>query len=75
MCLAVPEALYLYGTEQVATVSFQSWIDLGFATVSQYNSEAGLVFGKSSSYVFGRCIPRYVAVFFPFWLSKESPLQ
>lgn len=75
MCLAAPEVLYLHGTEQVASVSFQSWIDLGFAAVSQYNSEAGLVFGKSSSYVFGRCIPCYVAVFFPFWLSKESPLQ
>lgn len=75
MRLAALEVLFLYGTEQVVAVSVQSRIDLGFATVSQDNSKAGLVFSKSSWYVFGRCTPCYVAVFFPFWLSKEGPLQ
>lgn len=53
----------------------QSQVDLGFAIVSQDNSGARLVFGKSSCYTFGRYTPQYVAAFFPFWLSKEGPLQ
>lgn len=46
MCLAALEVPDLHRTEQVVTILAQSRIDLGFATVSQDNSEAGLVFGK-----------------------------
>jgi len=75
MCLAAFEVPYLYGTEQVVAISVQSRIDLSFATISQDNSKARLVLGKSSWYMFGRCTSLYVAVVFPFWLSKEGPLQ
>ena len=53
MCLAALKVPYLYGTEQVVSISVQSQTDLGFATVSQDNSKAGLVFGKSSSICLG----------------------
>lgn len=56
-------------------IALQSWVDLGFAIVSQDNSGARLVFGKSSCYTFWRCMLHYVVAFFPFWLSKQGPLQ
>lgn len=56
-------------------ITSQSQVDLGFTIVSQDNSGARLVFGKSSCYTFGRCTPQYVAAFFSFWPSKEGPLQ